>query len=232
MGFNVDKFNRMVNQASNIISCDSDCKREKRQELLKKRFETAQYNLHSAPEQLSLATKQYFAFSNGELKYSEITRQELVKKAKLLAAEIAMNFLEHEEKARDNLKIYLSNLTDAKVANEYNLKLKEEIKKLQNILYVTINAATTNDRKSYYEEEGTSYLRSWNSLLKIVFYIFVVALIVSFVAVPNSISMPAKVIITVLLALYPFYILYIAVIFMKLYSDISNVFPSNIYNNI
>ncbi len=37
MGLDIDKFNEMINQASKIVSCDADCQRTKRQELLKKK---------------------------------------------------------------------------------------------------------------------------------------------------------------------------------------------------
>ena len=232
MGLDIDKFNQMIAQASKMVSCDAECQRTKRQELLKKKFADARANLQTAPDQLSLASKQYFAFSNGKTKYEEITTQELVKKSKLLSSEIASNFLGETDVVRNSLREYSDTLTDAKMANEYNEELIKKIVKLQTILYDEINGTVTNNRKSHYESESMANLRKWNYIYIIVFYVFVIGLSISFVVVPNTNSTPKKIAICIALALYPFYILYIANICIRVYNLVLGVLPKNIYNNI
>jgi hypothetical protein len=231
-GLDIDKFNKMIDQAAKIVECDAECQRTKRQELLKKKFIDARANLQTAPDQLSLASKQYFAFSNGKTKYEEITTQELVKKSKLLSAEIASNFLSETDIVRNSLQDYSDALTDAKMANEYNNELIKKIVQLQNILYDEINGTVTNNRKSYYENESMTNLRKWNYIFMIVFYVLVIGLSVSFVMVPNTNSTAKKIVICVLLVLYPFYILYVANIFGRLYNSVLDILPKNVYNNI
>jgi hypothetical protein len=232
MGLNIDKFNEMIDKASKIVSCDADCQRAKQKERLKRRFERARANVQTAPDQLNLATKQYFAFSNGAPMYAKITTDELMQKAKLLSAEIANNFLSEVDATMNNIQDYTSALNDAKLANEYNKELIKQIIQLQNVLYNAINGAVTNNRKSYYESESLANLRKWNYLFKIVFYVIVVALSLSFVLVPNSISTGKKIGISIALFTYPFYILYIAKFVLRIYNSILNVLPKNIYNNI
>jgi hypothetical protein len=232
MGLDVDKFNKMIDQASKLVSCDAECQRTKRQELLKKKFADARANLQTAPDQLSLASKQYFAFSNGKTKYEEITMQELVKKSQLLSSEIATNFLGETDAARNSLRDYSDALTDAKIANEYNNELMKKIVQLQNILYNEINGTVTNNRKSYYENESMANLRKWNYIFIIVFFVIVIGLAISFVLVPNTNSNTKKIVICIMLALYPFYILYVANICIRVYNLVLKVLPKNIYNNI
>jgi len=228
----IEKFNQMIDQASKIVSCDAECERTKRQELLKTKFADARANLQTAPDQLSLASKQYFSFSNGQTKYDEITTQELVKKSKLLSAEIASHFLDEANVARNSLQDYSNALTDAKMANEYNDILINKIDELQNILYNDINGTVTNNRKSHYETESMANLRKWNYVYLIVFYVLVIGLSFSFVVVPNTNSAVKKIVICVMLILYPFYILYVANICGRLYNSVLSVLPKNIYNNI
>lgn len=231
-GLNIDKFNKMIDAAAAIVVCDSTCERTKQQEALKKKFTDAQANLHTAPDQLNLASKQYFAFSNGKTKYEEITEQELTKKAKMISTEIANNFLGEVDQSQQSLQTYSADLRDAKMAKEYNNLLIKQIRELQNILYDLINGTVTNNRKSYYEDESTSNLRSWNYVFMVIFYVLTIAISASFFLAPNTLTKPKKIGIIVTLVFYPFYIMYIANIVMRLYNSVASVFPKNVYGNI
>lgn len=232
MGLDIDKFNAMIAEASKIVSCDADCQRTKRKEMLKQRFIEARANVLTAPDQLNLATTQYFAFSNGKTMYEAITTDELAKKAKLLSAEIASNYLSEVDETTNSLRDYSSALTDAKFANEYNKELVQKIVQMQNTLYNAINGSVTNNRKSYYEIETTDNLRKWNYIFTIIFAVLVIALALSFVLVPNTNSTGKKIFICVALVTYPFYILYIAKFLGRIYNAILNVLPKNVYKDI
>ena len=232
MGLDIDKFNRMIDEASKIVSCDADCQRTKRKEMLKQKFAEARSNVQTAPDQLNLATKRYFAFSNGKTMYEKITTEELAQKAKLLSAEIASNFLSEVDSTTNNLQENGSALTDAKIAHEYNQELIKQIVQLQNVLYNAINGTVTNNRKSYYESESTANLRKWNYIFMIIFYTLTIALALSLVLSPNSNSTGKKMVICVALVTYPFYILYIAKFIMRIYNSVLNILPKNVYNNI
>jgi hypothetical protein len=228
MGLDIDKFNEMINQASKIVSCDSDCQRTKRQELLKKKFAEAQANAQSAPDQLNIASKKYFAFSNGKMMYEKIATDELIVKSKLITSEIASNFLIQSEEAKNSLQDYSSALTDAKIADEYNKELIKQIVQLQNVLYKSINGTVTNHRKSYYESETTANLRKWNYIFIIIFYVLVIALSLSFFLVPNTNSLVKKIVVCVALATYPFYIMYIAIFLGRIYNNAKSTLPSTL----
>lgn len=232
MGLDIDKFNKMIDQASKIVSCDSNCQRAKRKEELKQKFISARANVQTAPDQLNLATKRYFAFSNGPAMYEEITTDELKKKAKLLSAEIASNFLSEVDQIMNNLQEYSSALNGAKLADEYNKTLIAKIVELQNKLYSSINGTVTNDRRSYYELESIAYLRRWNYFFTIIFYVLVIALVLSFILVPNNNGLGKKIVISIALASYPFYILHIAKFVNKTYNKILKVVPKDIYKNM
>ena len=232
MGLDIDKFNEMINRASKIVSCDADCQRTKRQKLLKKKFAEARANAQSAPDQLNIASKKYFTFSNGKMMYEKIATDELIVKSKLITSEIASNFLSQSDAAKNSLQDYNSALTDTQLADEYNEELIKQIVQLQNLLYESINGTVTNHRKSYYESETIANLRKWNYIFIIIFYVLVVALSLSFVLVPNTNSLAKKLVVCVALATYPFYIMYVAKFVGRIYNDTVSVLPKNVYNNI
>lgn len=230
-GLDVSKYNKMIAAAAAIVTCDPECQREKMKEELKQKFKEAQVNLHSAPEQLSLASKRYFEFSNGKPKYEEIFSQELMKQSKSLSEEIVQKFMGGAAQTGQNVEKYVSDAFDLKTAQELNKVLEMKIVSLQNELYKIINGTVTNDRKYYYGNESIDYLRKWNYAFMILFFILFVALSASLFLVPNAQSTPAKIAIIVAVALYPFYIMYIAGFIGRIYSFIVSVFPKNIYKD-
>jgi hypothetical protein len=230
-GLNVSKYNKMIAAAAAIVTCDPECQREKMKEKLKQKFKDAQTNLHSAPEQLSLASKRYFEFSNGKPKYEEIFTQELMKQSKSLSQEIVQRFMGGAAKTGENIEKYVSDAFDLKTAEELNHVLKMKIVSLQNELYKIINGTVTNDRKYYYGNESIDYLRKWNYAFMILFYILFVALSASLFLVRNTKSNPVKIAIIVAVALYPFYIMYIAGFIGITYNIIKSVLPKNIYKD-
>ena len=230
-GLDVSKYNKMIAAAAAIVTCDPECQREKMKEELKQKFKDAQTNLHSAPEQLSLASKRYFEFSNGKPKYEEIFSQELMKQSKSVSQEIVQQFMGGTAQTGASVEKYVSDAFDLKTAEELNNVLEKKIVSLQNELYKIINGTVTNDRKFYYGNESIDYLRKWNYGFMILFFILFVAMSVSLFLVPNNKSIPVKIAIIVVVALYPFYIMYIAGFIGRIYNFVLSVFPKNVYKD-
>jgi len=231
-GLDINKFNSMIAAAAAIVTCDADCEREKMKEELKKKFQDAQSNLHTAPQQLSLASKRYFEFSNGKPKYEEIFSQELMKQSTSLSGEIVQQFFSGVSKIGQNIEKYVSDAVDLKIAGELNKVLEMKITALQNALYKVINGTVTNDRKYYYGNESIEYLRKWNYGLFILFYALFIALSVSLFLVPNTVPALAKPAIMFVVALYPFYIMYIAGVVSIVHGTVAKMLPKNIYKDL
>ncbi len=231
-GLDVNKFNSMIAAAAAIVTCDAECEREKMKEKLKKKFDEAQSNLHTAPQQLSLASKRYFEFSNGKPKYEEIFSQELMKQSTSLSGEIVQQFFSGVSKVGQSIEKYVSDAVDLKIAGELNKVLEMKIVALQNALNKVINGTVTNDRKFYYGNESIEYLRKWNYGLMIVFYTLFIAMSVSLFLVPNKVPPLAKPVIMFAIALYPFYIMYIAGFVSVVYGSVTQMLPKNIYKDL
>ena len=75
-------------------------------------------------------------------------------------------------------------------------------------------------------------VRKWNYGLFILFYALFVALSVSLFLVPNTVPALAKPAIMFAIALYPFYIMYIAGFVSIVYGSVMKMLPKNIYKNM
>jgi hypothetical protein len=134
------------------------------------------------------------------------------------AAQSVVNYEGSFQNAIDKTKLYNQNA--------------ETITGLQNKLLDTRQDYSTNDRKSYYETQAIQNLKYWYTLFNILFKFLAVGLVISLFVTPNSLSLPIKIVIIAALALYNYYILYIAKYAMKLYTVVTDLLPKNMYTNI
>jgi ABC-type multidrug transport system fused ATPase/permease subunit len=90
----------------------------------------------------------------------------------------------------------------------------------------------TNDRKTYYETDALNNLQSWYKLWWYLYYMLVLVLIISLIMSPNSLSLVKKVVLSIILIGYPYFIDYIVKwikwLFMSIYSNL----PKNVYNDL
>ena len=71
-GLPQNKINSLIELAKERLMCDSACQKEKKSAELKKKFTSAQKNLRDAPEEVSLAEKNYYVFSQGYPAYEDM----------------------------------------------------------------------------------------------------------------------------------------------------------------
>lgn len=94
-----------------------------------------------------------------------------------------------------------------------------------------LNNQNVNIRKSFYENQAIQYLYNWNKLLYYIYYFFAMCLVISLFLSPNSFSIFAQVAVAIAVLSYPYYSIYIVKQIMKTYSNISVLFPKNVYTH-
>ena len=119
--------NTLISQASEAIMCDTDCRRQKREENLKQKYLQSQVNLETAPRQMELAQKKYIKFSEGDDAYNEVVEGELKEKAQIIIENFYDNFEEEVNKIKTQIETYnglLINITNVgDLYKKYKLKL-------------------------------------------------------------------------------------------------------------
>jgi hypothetical protein len=230
--FNMDKFNSFLDKATSVISCDSECQKNKSSEELKQKYLDAQLNLITAPNQVTVATKNYITYSQGEVAYNEYNEAKLTEIAKKITTTFKSSFdtqvkdLNITIDTYDGLLINFRNVVDL-----YTNYIKENAE-LKKELNETTKDIVTNDRKTYYQDQGISNLNSYYTYILVLYIITVVVYLVSIFVFPTSLSMFKKIIILLFLIIYPFISTRLLSWFISLYMKFVSILPKNVHTDI
>jgi len=230
--FNMDKFNSFLDKATSVISCDSECQKNKSSEELKQKYLDAQLNLITAPNQVTVATKNYITYSQGEVAYNEYNEAKLTEIAKKITTTFKSSFdtqvkdLNITIDTYDGLLINFRNVVDL-----YTNYIKENAE-LKKELNETTKDIVTNDRKTYYQDQGISNLNSYYTYILVLYIITVVVYLVSIFVFPTSLSTFKKIIILLFLIIYPFISTRLLSWFISLYMKFVSILPKNVHTDI
>jgi len=229
---NLDKFNSLIDQATKAIMCGPECQKEKTKNELKDKFMNAKTNLQTAPDQVHIAAKNYFVFTQGESGYNEYMETELNEKAEKIALEYKNNFDNDVSKATTSIETY--NGLSINFGNVFDLytKYKMENVQLEKELKNTTSDILTNDRKTFYEDQGIDSLKNYYSWLRILYIIIAVSFIISLFMFPSQLSVMGKLFFIFIIILYPFISTKLLGGIIALYHAIVNVLPKNMHRSL
>jgi hypothetical protein len=179
-GLPQNKLNGLVAMISDKLICDSACQAQRNGDSLKKKWDLAQNNLTTAPEQVMETEKNYFIYTKGEKGYSDMMYERNVK----IAQQFKMGSITEHENNFKELKILLN---DHNSDNDYNnrinelLKIKnEEEKELKSKIDKYLSKVQTSGRKVVYEKSDIGLVNANRSFLLFIYYtLFVYYLAVS-----------------------------------------------------
>ena len=227
-----NSINSFIDKATSALSCDSDCQNQNTIDQLKQTYLDAKTNLVTAPSQVETSFKNYLVYLDGEPAYLEYRENELEAKAEQITSSIQedVNKIISDETRNvntyDGLLINLNNIYEY-----YERHLKENIE-LENKLKITTSDIVTNDRKTYYEDQGIESLRKYYIIIFIFYAVVVVSYIICCFAIQNDLSFKIKIVILVLLIVYPFISAWLLKQIMHLYHKTTELLPVNAYKNI
>jgi hypothetical protein len=221
-----NKFNDFLSNASKMVSCGpgSECQKQEVSSALEQKYLDAQLNVDVGPLKLQTAKKNYYIYKDGRHSYNTMIEKELTQKANTITNVITEKFNEEIE----NANIMNSYYNTIQKNSENTIELYDEYLKKNKELNALIKAShgdvLTNDRKTYYETEANERLDMWHNLFLTVYYILVAAFCFAMFFSPNNFSLPKKIIMIVLLIIYPFVI-------HKIVVPIYNYFNTTILKN-
>lgn len=228
----INDFNALMDQAANAIMCGPDCQREKKSNQLKSTYVNAKTNLQTAPIQVQVAAKNYYTFTKGESGYNEILETQLYKKADKITEEYQQSFdndvaeITTEINTYDGLLINFMNVFDLYTKYKLeNVKLEKEVKD-------TTSDIVTNDRKTFYEEQGIESLQFYYKIIRVLYIILAISLLLSLLLLPSQLKRTTKLVIIFGVVLYPFISTKLLAFVIQLYYGIINMLPKNMYRNV
>jgi hypothetical protein len=230
--FNLNNFNDLINQANQLITCGPECSQNQKTMQLEQNYLDAQTNVISAPQQLVSAEKNYITYTTGESGYNEFLDKQLEEKADTIAKSYQANF-----DSDVNIIKQKNNVYDGLVVNYNNLidlykKYKIENDKMIHVLKNKSSDILTNDRKTYYEDQGITTLKTYYFLFLCIYIFIVVVFLLSIILVKSNVKFTTRIFILVFMVLYPFLCYGFFHLLYKLFNQIRSYFPSNAYRNI
>jgi len=227
--FNIDNFNSFLEKASQTISCGTECQRKKKEELLKQNYINKQSNLATASDQLQVSEKEYITFTQGELAYNQLEHQQINQKSDQIASTFQQNFDEEVAKIESQLSTYNGLLINFKNIVELYLKYKKDNVELYKTLKDDTSDILTNERKTFYQEQGIDNLKFIYSYILIIVYVIVAISfgVLSFVY-PSQISWKYRLAIMISLIGLPFISSWLLSYIIEFAHYIYDLFPKNV----
>lgn len=229
MTINYNKFNKILDQATEQIICGSDCQKMKKEETLKQKYLDAQNNLVTAPEQLENAKKNYYVYTQGEAGYNDMIEKELTERAENIGNILEEEFNTLVDKANQTNDTYKSDY----ISSKHVIELYNEYVHDNNILEKKVKDMTsetiTNDRKTYYADQGITSLNDWYQLFRWIYFIFAIVVIIYLFVPSSNISIVKALVLTIIIILYPIMINRVLFFFLKLFNTTSKMMPKDVY---
>ena len=224
--------NNLIAQSAPAILCGPDCQKQKLDDELKKKFLDAQTNAQTAPGQLNVAQKNYITATEGTPAYTEMMTEKYTKEATTITND-THTYLNEEIATANNLtnvydglsinEEYIQELYDDYVKKNADLKLK---------IKTSTSDVTTNDRKSFYEDEQLDNVNWWYYGFIMMYIVLLIVYAIAIFVSPSSYSFLAKMGILSLLLLYPFVITNVALWLLAMFKNLISILPTNVYTSL
>ena len=231
--YNLDKFNSMIDQATEAISCGPDCQNQQTSEQLKQTYLNAQTNLATAPNNVYVSRKNYIVYDEGQPAYDELINTELSQQAQSLSSYYQTSFNSECQNINFNIDTYSGLLINLKNVFDLYFKYKMDNTEMLKQLKDETNDILTNDRKTYYQDQGIDNLNLYYHYFFLLIYIIVVLcyLVYNFMYT-SQLSILVRGIIFVLMILLPFFSTWILEKIVAVIYDVYNWLPKNMHKQL
>ena len=227
--FNMNDFNNSINLLNQSVSCGPSCMNEKKAQELQQNLLAAEKNVVSAPQQLITAKKDYVTFTQGQSAYNVLNDSELQNQAIAIANDFQKNFNNTVKTITENINSYQGILINFDNIYDLYKKYKNDNADLENLLKMNYSDTLTNDRKSYYEDQGINRLKLYFYFFLFIYIFVVVVFILSIFLVKTNVKLSSRILILILLILYPFVSYWIIHTLYKLFHYVKRFFPNSVY---
>jgi hypothetical protein len=157
--FNFMDFNSFLESATQNIMCGKECQQKKTSQQLKQDYLNAQTNLITAPQQVEETQKNYVTFTQGEQAYNQLHSSQIQQKVTTISNTFQEKFNNEVSKIQNQIKGYSGLLINFKNVIELYINYKKDNVLLFKELKDETSDVLTNERKTYYEDQGIDNLK-------------------------------------------------------------------------
>ena len=228
----ISDVNELLRQASKAIMCGPECQKNEQMSQLYQTYLDSKTNLISAPQQVEQSAKNYYMFAKGPQGYNDYLTNSLDKKSTAIVNIIEEQFNNNLKAGQSTLDMYRGVSVSYNSVLDLHDKYIVENAELERKYKNDTSDIFTNDRKTYYANQGIDNLNYYYKVLIYIYGFVVFIYVISMFAIKNDLSLTRKIITFIFIVLYPFIIVpvYKAVIFR--YNSVIAMFPKNVYKTI
>lgn len=228
--FDLNKFNSFLDKATQAISCDSNCQKQRTEQELKDKYMNAQLKVSLVEPQLELAKKNYYTYISGENGYADMIENEFNEKADLIIQKFKDSYYDEIAKIKSKLDTYKGLLINFKNVLDLEKKYTTENKQLYKKLKEDTNDVLTNERKTYYEDQSIESLNTYYYYILLIIYIIAVLCLAIFSLVyPSQSNLIVKIILLVIFIILPFFSTWILGKLIFIIHSLFKLLPKNVY---
>jgi len=226
----MNKFNKLISQASDAVMCNSECRQQRTADKLKQNYLTSQTNLASASNQVQVAQKNYVTFTQGQSGYNDLLDNQLQEQAQKVADTFTEYFDSDSEAIKTQIDTYEGLLLNFKNVAELYVKYKKENAQLIKDLKNETNDVLTNERKTYYEDQKIDGLKGFYYYILLgIYIIFLIGFIIFSLKYPSQTTFSGKLVSIVGFILLPFFSTWILGKIIYLIYTAYELLPKNVY---
>jgi len=211
--------------------CDTACQRQKKSRELKEIYEEKKINVVTAPDQLFDAKKNYLEYTDGLSVYTKKREGELLQAANKWKKNTMNSWRNDADKMKTSIDSYEDSYQSLKELDSFYGRISLSNSSLKREYELMLAENSTNDRKAYYEMQGTEDLEWWYMFMKWTYILLVIAFIVASFLTPTTYSWKKRGIIIVLLIAYPFIVSSLAVTSFASIRGTLSMLPYNTYTH-
>jgi hypothetical protein len=229
------QINTYIQNSAEELRCGPDCQALEATQTLKEKYEAAKTNVESAPGELQIAEKNYYAHIMGMTGYNDYITNKLTDQSNMVKKNIqsVVNPLINEMKELNNsYKTGYSSYTYlSKLDQKYNDEI-DELEKNMEKASITTGDVTTNDRKTYYEKQNYDDLLGYYQFSLWLFYVLLFVFTVLLFVMNRGTGIFKKIIFIVFFFFFPFFSTTVTLWCLSKFNEFVSMLPTNIYTKI
>ena len=217
---------------NNELLCDAICQNDKTASSLYQTYLNAKTNMSSAPNQLNIATQDYITYMKGSSGYQEYQEQQFEAKANTTADTYLKKFDDEVNKIKSEITTYNNLFMNYTNVVDLNEKYENAVIMIKNKLKAKTSDILTNDRKTYYEDQGNDNLKYYNYILSIFYIILLVIYVILFFTHSSYFDWKIRLAFFILLILYYFIGTFLLGKLLSIINKIIRFLPQNVYTDL
>ena len=190
--------------------CGAQCQREKKITELRQIYEVKKTNEETADQQLLTAHKNWITYEYGRDRWKQIQTDKFREEAEKWKKNTRSNWFKSLREIREDIDNYGELFNTLEELEDFYKRMIISNEVLQKEYDAERNDIVTDDRKAFYEMQGSDELKWWYYWMKWLYIFIIIAFILACFLTPTTYSWKVRIALIVVLLVYPMVISYIS----------------------